>query len=80
MYTANMTGTSRANINFPPDMTRHSAFHKLSYWRSLCLQHCLDPMHIFKNVCKSLISHLVGEKNNVASRRDLKLSNTKEQL
>ena len=70
-------GTSRTNINCPPGMTRLSAFHELPYWRSLPLQHCLDPMHIFKNICKSLISHLVGEKDNIAARRDLELSNTK---
>ena len=49
----------RANINNPPGITRISAFQELPYWHSLSLQHYLDPMHIFKNVCKSLISHLV---------------------
>jgi hypothetical protein len=70
MYMANMIGTSRANINCPPSMTRLSTFHELPYWRSLSLQHCLVPMHIFKNVCKFLMSHLVGEKDNVAAMRD----------
>ena len=77
---ANMTGTSRANNGCPPSMTRLSAFHELPYWRSLSLQHCLDPMHILKNVCKSLMTHSVGKKYNVAARRDLELSNTKQQL
>jgi hypothetical protein len=76
----NITGTSRANINSSPGMTRLSTFHELIYWRSLSLQDCLDPMHIFKNVCKSLITHLVREKCNVAARRDLEISNTKQQL
>ena len=61
-------------------MTRLCALHVLSYWRSLSLHHCLDPMHIFKNVCKFLISHLVGEKDNVAARRGLEFSNTEQQL
>ena len=61
-------------------MTRLSAFHELPYWHSLPLLHCLDPMHIFKNKYKSLISHLVGGKNNIAARRDLELFNTKQQL
>lgn len=77
---ANMTGTSRLNMNSLPSLTCLSAFHELPYWRSLSLQHSLHPMHIFKSVCKSLISHLVGEKEGVVARRDLELSNTKQQL
>ena len=50
-------------------MIRKPSHARLPYLRSLSLQHCLDPMHIFKNVCKSFISHLVGEKNNVVARR-----------
>jgi len=80
MYMANITKTSRANINFLSDMIRLFIFYELFYWRSLSLQHCLDPMHMLKNVCKSLMTHLVGEKNNVAARRDLELFNTKQQL
>ena len=75
-----MTRILRININFTPDMTRLCALYELSNLRSLSLQHYLDPMHIFKNVCKSLISHLVEEKNNVAARKDLEFLNTKQQL
>ena len=77
---ANKTTTSRANIHSPPDMTCLSASYELSYWRSLSLQHCLNPMHILKNVCKYFISHLMGEQANIAARRDLEFSNTKQQL
>ena len=44
------------------------------------MPHCLDPMHIFKNVSKSFISQLLGEKHNIAARLDLQLSNTKQDL
>ena len=37
-------------------------------------------MHIFKNVSKSLISHLLGEKDNIVVRLDLQISNTKQDL
>ena len=71
--------TSRGR-SLPPGMNRLSAFFELEYWSDLLVPHCLDPMHIFKNVSKSLITHLLGEKDNVAARRDLQLSNTKQTL
>ena len=71
--------TSRGR-SLPPGMNRLSAFHELQYWSDLPVPHCLDPMHIFKNVSKSLLSHILGEKDNVAARLDLQLSNTKKDL
>ena len=61
-------------------MSRLSAFHELQYWFILLVPHCLNPMHIFKNVSKSLLAHLLGEKDNIAPRLDLQLSNTKQNL
>jgi hypothetical protein len=71
--------TSRGR-SLPSGMNRLSIFHELSYWSDLLVPHCLDPMHIFKNVSKSLLSHLLREKDNVAARLDLQLSNTKQDL
>jgi hypothetical protein len=31
---------------------------KLEYWKELPIHHLLDPMHIMKNVCHSLLLHL----------------------
>lgn len=46
----------RCGINFM------SSLNDLEYWPKLKLNHLLDPMHIEGNVCKSLISHMFGEK------------------
>lgn len=64
----------------PPGMKRLSIFHELEYWHVLKINHLLDPMHIFKNVCKSLLTHLSGDLDTMSSRQDLELSNTKEIL
>jgi hypothetical protein len=40
----------------------------------------MDPMHIFKDVCKFAIEYLVGNKDTAKERDDLKLSNTKQLL
>jgi hypothetical protein len=61
-------------------MNRLSIFYELEYWTDLLVPHCLDPMHIFKNVSKSLLTHILGEKDNIAARLDLQLSNTKQNL
>ena len=71
--------TSRGR-SLPPGMYHLSVFHELEHWSDLLVPHCLYPMHIFKNVSKSLLSHLLREKNNIAARLDLQLSNTKQDL
>ena len=76
---ANITSTSRTRM-LPPSMNRLSSFYELDYWSDLLFPHCLDPMHIFKNVSKSLIAHLIGDKDSVAARLDLEASNTKQEL
>jgi len=53
-------------------------FHTLDYWLELLIHHFLDPMHIVKNVCKSLLCHILGEKDTKASRADLVASNIKK--
>lgn len=60
-------------------MKRLSIFHRLEYWNNLLINHLLDPMHIFKNVGESIWKHLIGEKDTIAARHDLKESNTKKE-
>ena len=71
--------TSQGHL-LPPGMSCLLAFHELKYRSDLLVPHYLDPMHIFKNVSKSLLDHLFGEKDNIAPRLDLQLSNTKQNL
>eukprot|EP00249_Psilotum_nudum_P022031 c28346_g1_i1 orf=3-254(-) len=52
-----------------------SIFYTLEYWATLKITHLLDPMHIFKNVGEQLWSHLVGEKETLATRKDLQVLN-----
>jgi hypothetical protein len=56
------TPTTSRGRSLPPGMNRLSVFHELKYWSDLLVPHCLDPMHIFKNVSKSFFTHLLGEK------------------
>jgi len=50
-------------------------FNKLLYWRDLPVRHCLDFMHIEKNVCDNIINTLLNvpgrTKDNKAARDDL---------
>jgi hypothetical protein len=55
-----------------------SRFHTLDYWPKLLIHHLLDPMYIVKNVSKSLLCHILGEKNTKASKVNLVTSNTKK--
>ena len=38
---------------------KKSIFLKLEYWKYLDVQHCLEVMHIEKNVCASFIGTLL---------------------
>jgi len=39
---------------------KKSIFFDLSYWSSLEVRHCIDVMHVEKNVCDSLIGKLLN--------------------
>ena len=41
---------------------KKSVFFDLPYWTNLHVQHCLDVMHVKKNVCDSLIGTLLNMK------------------
>ncbi|KAM6593613.1 hypothetical protein CsatA_001316 [Cannabis sativa] len=54
---------------------RKSIFFRLPYWKDLMVRHCLDVMHIEKNVCDSIIGTLLDipgkTKDGLSSRLDL---------
>lgn len=59
----------------PKGMSRYSIFLTLPYWESLKIQHLLDPMHIFKNVAQSTWDHIIGKKDTLGAREDMKSIN-----
>nr|XP_017228874.1 PREDICTED: uncharacterized protein LOC108204092 [Daucus carota subsp. sativus] len=54
---------------------KKSIFFELEYWKFHHVRHCLDVMHIEKNVCDSLIGTLLNlpfkSKDSMDSRRDM---------
>ncbi|XP_060969844.1 uncharacterized protein LOC133037053 [Cannabis sativa] len=54
---------------------RKSIFFRLPYWKDLLVRHCLDVMHIEKNVCESIVGTLLDipgkSKDGLSSRLDL---------
>ncbi|KAL4591898.1 hypothetical protein LXL04_004873 [Taraxacum kok-saghyz] len=44
----------------PNNWKKRSIFWELPYWKTLDVRHCLDVMHIEKNVCESLIRLLLN--------------------
>ncbi|XP_006590121.1 uncharacterized protein [Glycine max] len=63
---------------------KRSIFFDLPYWCNLDVRHCLDVMHVEKNVCDSLIDTLLNikgkTKDGVKSRQDLVELGIREQL
>ncbi|XP_071708619.1 uncharacterized protein [Rutidosis leptorrhynchoides] len=59
-------------------------FWKLPYWKHLRVRHCLDVMHIEKNVCESLIGLLLNipgkTKDVIKVRMDMELMNIRPEL
>ncbi|KAL4580605.1 hypothetical protein LXL04_016805 [Taraxacum kok-saghyz] len=53
----------RSKTNQPNNWRKRSIFWELPYWKTLGVRHCLDVMHIEKNVCDSLISLLLNIPN-----------------
>ncbi|KAL0536960.1 hypothetical protein IC582_025923 [Cucumis melo] len=54
---------------------RLSSFFEFSYWKDLHVRHCLDVMHIKKNVCMNILGTLLDipgkSKDGLNARRDL---------
>ena len=63
---------------------KRSIFWDLPYWEHLEVHHCIDVMHVEKNVCDSLIDLLLNisgkTKDGVNARRDLVDMNIRTEL
>ncbi|KAL4025968.1 hypothetical protein IC575_014374 [Cucumis melo] len=63
---------------------RRSDFFELSYWKNLHVRHCLDVMHIKKNVCMNIVGTLLDipgkSKDGMNSRLDLVEMNIRPEL
>ena len=63
---------------------KRSIFFYLPYWKDLEVRHCLDVMHIEKNICDSLIGTLLNmpgkTKDGISARNDYKLMQLREEL
>jgi len=63
---------------------RRSNFFKLPYWKNLHVRHCLDVMHIEKNVCMNIVGTLLDlpgkSKDGMNSRLDLVEMNIRPEL
>ncbi|KAA0046758.1 transposase [Cucumis melo var. makuwa] len=63
---------------------RRSDFFELPYWKNLQVRHCLDVMHIEKNVCMNIVGTLLDlpgkSKDGMNSRLDLVEMNIRPEL
>ena len=63
---------------------RRPAFFELPYWKELHVRHCLDVMHIEKNVCMNIIGTLLEvpgkNKDGMSTRLDLVEMNLRPEL
>ena len=63
---------------------KRSVFFDLPYWSSLDVRHCLDVMHVEKNVCDSLIGTLLNikgkTKDTKKSREDMVKMGIRQEL
>ncbi|KAL4027982.1 hypothetical protein IC575_011172 [Cucumis melo] len=63
---------------------RRSEFFELPYWKNLHVRHCLDVMHIEKNVCMNIVGTLLDlpgkSKDGMNSRLDLVDMNIRPEL
>ena len=61
------------NNSHPRGMSRYSILLTLPYQAKLKIQHLLDPMHVFKNVGQALWDHIIGKKDSLGAREDLRV-------
>lgn len=65
-------------------MEKKSILFDLLYWKDNCLRHCLNVMHIEKNVCDNIIHTLLNvnkkSKDHIDVRRDLKDMNLRPDI
>ncbi|KAL4016784.1 hypothetical protein IC575_024441 [Cucumis melo] len=77
--------TRRLNEDISNDYwKRISAFYELTYWKKLHVRHCLDVMHIEKNVLMNIIGTLLNipgkSKDGLSARLDLVEMNIRPEL
>ena len=79
-----MKKRKQVEINQGNNWLKRSIFFKLPYWNTLLLRHNLDPIHIEKNVCDSVLGTLMNipgkSKDNLNSRLDLKALGLRKDL
>lgn len=68
-------GAMDTNGEPPKGISRYSIFFCLPYWKYLKINHLLDPMHIFKNVASNIWDHLIGARDSLRVREDLRSIN-----
>ena len=65
-------------------MEKKSILFDLLYWKDNCFRHCLNVMHIEKNVCDNIINTLINvnkkSKDHIDVRRDLKDMNLRPDI
>ncbi|XP_019156907.1 PREDICTED: uncharacterized protein LOC109153494 [Ipomoea nil] len=63
---------------------KRSIFWDLPYWKHLAVRHCLDVMHIEKNVCDIIIGTLLNiqgkTKDGIKARKDMVVMGIREKL
>lgn len=63
---------------------KRSIFWDLPYWEHLSVRHCLDVMHVEKNICDSIIGTLLNiqgkTKDGIKARKDMVEMGIREQL
>jgi len=68
-------GKTLKNINVKNIWKKKSIFFELPYWSKLDVRHCIDVMHVEKNVCDSIIRTLLNikgkTKDGINARKDL---------
>ena len=50
-----------------------SIFFQLEYWKFLPVRHCLDVMHIVKNICEALVGTLLNIPRKTKDRESVRL-------
>ena len=63
---------------------KHNIFFQLPYWKTLLLRHCLDVMHIEKNICDNVLGIIMNikgkSKDSLNARLDLKEMRIRQEL
>jgi len=82
--TSKRAQTNTVEVVGAPQWSKRSIFFNLPYWETNLLHHCLDVMHIKKNVCDNVLYTLLNDptksKDNLKARKVLKEMGIKKEL